>query len=190
MQADIAKYFKITPRLVSCLVKDAQRNPDKAALLKKKQEESKQIQEAVKTVVAHMLEMSIPIVKADTVVEAVRRDNGLIVTAQQVRTIMRDQMGLGYRLIKKVPVQGNSERCLVLRQQYAMKMIPLLQEGKHIINIDESWLNETNFTHQMWCPPQTPATISLKPISHRLALIAALDTEGGIYYSLTQANTD
>ena len=41
MQADIAKYFKITPRLVSCLVKDAQRNPDKAALLKKKQEESK-----------------------------------------------------------------------------------------------------------------------------------------------------
>ena len=72
MQADIAKYFKITPRLVSCLVKDAQRNPDKAALLKKKQEESKQIQEAVKAVVAHMLEMSIPIVKEDTVVEAVR----------------------------------------------------------------------------------------------------------------------
>ena len=41
MQSDIAKYYKITPRLVSCLVKEAQRNPDKAALLQKKQDEGK-----------------------------------------------------------------------------------------------------------------------------------------------------
>ena len=51
-----------------------------------------------------MLEQSIPIVKADTVVEAVRWDNGMKVTPQQVRAIMKDVMGLGYRLIKKVPV--------------------------------------------------------------------------------------
>ena len=58
------------------------------------------------------------------------------------------------------------------------------------MNIDESWLNETNFTRMMWCPPQTPATITARAISHRISLIAALDTEGCIYYSLTQANTD
>ena len=71
-----------------------------------------------------------------------------------------------------------------------MNMLPLLRDGKRILNIDESWLNEANFTRQIWCPPQTPATVSLKPISHRLALIAGLDTEGCVYYSLTQANTD
>ena len=32
-QKDIAKYYKITPRLVSCLVKEAQCDPGKAALL-------------------------------------------------------------------------------------------------------------------------------------------------------------
>ena len=32
-QKDIAKYYKITPRLVSCLVKGAQCDPGKAALL-------------------------------------------------------------------------------------------------------------------------------------------------------------
>ena len=71
-----------------------------------------------------------------------------------------------------------------------MEMIPLLRDGKRIINIDESWLNDTNFTRMMWCPPSTPATISHKPISYRVSLIAALDTEGCVYYSLTQANTD
>ena len=69
-------------------------------------------------------------------------------------------------------------------------MIPLLRDGTRILNIDESWLNETNFTRQMWCPGQTPATITQKAILHRLSLIAVLDTEGNIYFSLTQANTD
>ena len=32
-QKDIAKYYKITPRLVSCLVKEAQCDQGKAALL-------------------------------------------------------------------------------------------------------------------------------------------------------------
>ena len=81
-------------------------------------------------------------------------------------------------------------RCLVLRQQYAMAMLSLLQNGTRILNIDETWVSSTNFTRMMWGPPQTTATMSAKPISYRISMIAALDTEGCIYYSLTQANTD
>ena len=69
-------------------------------------------------------------------------------------------------------------------------MLPLLEKGIRILNIDESWLNETSYTNKVWCAPGSPATIKTKPISYRIALIAALDTEGCIYYSLTQANTD
>ena len=47
-------------------------------------------------------------------------------------------MRLGYRLAKMVAVQCNSERCLVLRQQYAMRMLPLLEAGHRIINVDET----------------------------------------------------
>ena len=103
---------------------------------------------------------------------------------------MKDELGLGYRIARKVPIQANQERCLVLRQQYAMEMLPLLQRGARILNVDESWVNSTNFTRMIWCPPQTPATMRAKPISYRISLIAALDTEGCIFYSLTQANTD
>ena len=69
-------------------------------------------------------------------------------------------------------------------------MISLLREGTRILNIDESWINDMNFTRKMWCPGSTPATVTNKAVSHRLALIAALDSDGHIYYSLTQANTD
>ena len=103
---------------------------------------------------------------------------------------MHDELGLGYRLAKKVPVQANEPRCLILRQQYAMTMLDLLRNRKRILNIDETWINDTNYTRMMWCPPQTPATMTTRPISYRISMIAALDTEGCIYYSLTQANTD
>ena len=71
-----------------------------------------------------------------------------------------------------------------------MTMLDLLRNRKRILNIDETWINDTNYTRMMWCPPQTPATMTTRPISYRISMIAALDTEGCIYYSLTQANTD
>jgi len=95
----------------------------------------------IKKVVTGMLENSITIVKADMVVEQVRKRENVEVTADQVKTVMKDELGLGYRMAKKVPVQANEMRCLVLRQQYAMAMLSLLQNGTRILNIDETWLN-------------------------------------------------
>ena len=69
-------------------------------------------------------------------------------------------------------------------------MLELLESGKHIINIDESWINDTNFTRKMWCPTDAAATITQRAVTPRLTLIAALDTEGRLYYALTHANTD
>ena len=69
-------------------------------------------------------------------------------------------------------------------------MLEILSLGKRVINVDESWVPETNYNRSMWCPKNTPCTITDKFMSPRLALIAALDTDGNIYFSLTHANTD
>ena len=71
-----------------------------------------------------------------------------------------------------------------------MTMLDLLKTDQVIINIDESWLNETNYTRMMWCPPSGQGTITSKQVTPRIALIAALDTNGRVYYSMSQANTD
>ena len=69
-------------------------------------------------------------------------------------------------------------------------MLQLLGERKHIINVDESWINETNFTRKMWAPYGSTGTLTSQIVSPRLALIAALDTNGHVYISLTQTTTD
>jgi len=86
--------------------------------------------------------------------------------------------------------QANSERCLVLRQQYAISLLDLLKQGKRIINVDETWLNETNFQRKTWCRPLSSNTVKLRPITPSVAMIAALDTDGRVYFTLSHANTD
>ena len=75
---------------------------------------------------------------------------------------MRKELGMGYRLAKQVPIQSNIERCLVLRQQYSVKMLPLLEKNKRIINIDESWLNHTHFQRKIWAPTDSNCTFTDK----------------------------
>ena len=65
---------------------------------------NKKIKDVVKKVVTGMLENSITIVKADMVVDQIRKKENVEVTIEQVKTVMKDELGLGYRLAKKVPV--------------------------------------------------------------------------------------
>ena len=69
-------------------------------------------------------------------------------------------------------------------------MVGLLKQGKRIINVDESWVNQTHYNRRIWAPVGSPATATSKMVTPRLSFIAALDTEGRVYYSLLHANTD
>ena len=107
-----------------------------------------------------------------------------------IKKVMRDTLEMSYRRVYKQPFQVNSERCVVLRQQYALLILPQLMAGKRVINIDESWINETTFYRKVWTPRSQPSNVSFKMVTPRLALIAAIDTDGRTWYSLNQANTN
>ena len=63
-----------------------------------------------------------------------------------------------------MPIQANMDRCLVLRQQYALAMLSVLDSGKRVINVDETWLSESNYIRKAWCRPGTPGTVTTSSI--------------------------
>ena len=111
-------------------------------------------------------------------------------TMTEVRDVMKNDCNLRYRKVWKVPIQANTERCLVLRQQYALALMPLLQIRKKVINFDESWLQDLECSSRLWVSTKLPATVTEKSVSTRIALLLALDTSGDMYFALTYANTD
>ncbi len=42
----------------------------------------------------------------------------------------------------------------------------------------------------MWCPSDAAGTITQRTVIPRLTLITALNTDGKVYFAMTQANTD
>ena len=132
-----------------------------------------------------MLVRNKPIFRVKQVEEAVKQEANLEVNRSQVAKFMRKDMHLGYRHIRTVPVQSNTQRCLVLRQQYALRMLPLLESRRRIINVDESWMNNTRFINKMWVPSGAAATITEKQVQPRISLLVAIDTDGRIYFTLT-----
>ena len=88
-----------------------------------------QLKDAIEDTATKMLEVNRPITSAKVVTDAVKETLSLEVNDDLVREVMRKDMRLGYRQAKTVPIQANSERCLVLRQQYALLMLPLLESG-------------------------------------------------------------
>ena len=97
---------------------------------------------------------------------------------------MRDLVNLRYNKIVKIPVHGNSERCLVQRQQCALVFLKLVQTKRRIINIDESWVGSADYRRRSWSRKGVSNSISTKKLSPRITLIVALDSEGKIYASL------
>ena len=71
-----------------------------------------------------------------------------------------------------------------------MKMLPLLESGKRVINVDESWLNMTRRLRKVWVQKEARSTFPEKQVQPRISLLLAIDTEGRMWCSLTQANTD
>ena len=49
---------------------------------------------------------------------------------------MKKSLKMKYLKARKIQKNDNSERSLVLRQQYAIKMLEFLEKGFHIICID------------------------------------------------------
>ena len=64
-------------------------------------------------------------------------------------------------------------------------MLPLLESGRRIINVDESWLNQTRFVRKIWVPADGAATFTDKQVQPRISLLAALDTSGKMWFALT-----
>ena len=68
-------------------------------------------------------------------------------------------------------------------------MLELLSSGSRILNIDETWIGETNFTWRTWQSNESNSTVE-NTVYPRVSMIAALDNFGELYLSLMQHNTN
>jgi hypothetical protein len=64
-------------------------------------------------------------------------------------------------------------------------MIKLLQEGKRILNIDESFLNEHDYQRRKWRQRGNNNSLGMKAMCPRISVFVAMDNHGDAFISLS-----
>ena len=98
--------------------------------------------------------------------------------------------GLCYRRIKRISPYGNTERNRVLRFLYAKEMLKLYNEGKHIINIDESWLAVSDYQHFAWFAKGREHSMRDQTLKCKINIIVAVSNRGHSWLAQTYVNTN
>lgn len=119
-----------------------------------------------------------------------RSEKKLVVTNQFVAQVMRKRLKMRYKKVQRTPFAGNSDRSLALRFLCAKVLLGLLAAGKRLINIDESWLSETDLRRKKWRCRGEANSLPSRDFGSRLSLLMAVDTDGNSYQALSHANTD
>ena len=175
---------------MSALVRDSKKKPEKLREVKEREKQQATQRAAIQTAVGGLQREEQVISSSKIVQSAVKEQADVELSLKQIRLALRKDCRLGFVRAKKFQPRANSDRCLVQRQQYALEMLKLLDQGKRIINLDETWLNETSFIRRTWAPKDGTGNVKLKPVTPRLSMIAALDTDGRVWFALGHANTD
>ena len=97
-----------------------------------------------------MLEQKLPIWRASQVKDIVQRDNDLTVSDGYVAQVLRHHLKMRFRKVKRTPFAGNTDKSLALRHLCAKQIIKLMEAGKRLVNIDESWLSDTDLRRRKW----------------------------------------
>ena len=95
-----------------------------------------------------------------------------------------------FKKIHPIGRHTNSPKNLVLRQQFALTLFDLIKKGKTILNLDETWLGMSDFRKRKWQAPGTQNSWPLVEIRPRVSMITAMDTQGKLYLTLVQANSN
>jgi len=82
----------------------------------------------------------------------VYKEKGFEVTTKLVKEVMTKEMDMSFRKITKIALQANSVNNLFLRQRFAIKWLSITSKKTIFINIDETWLDMSDFRRMKWRP--------------------------------------
>ena len=125
-----------------------------------------------------------------SIIQQIKSCTGISVSIKNVIKIMKERYRLGYRKIKRVSLAGNSEQNRVLRSLYAQKMLEIYSSNKHVVNIDESWIAESDYRRCRWATKGEDNSLAERAVGHRVNMIVAVSSQGHVWLALTQCNTD
>ena len=119
------------------------------------------------------------------IVDAVWQEHEVAVKPAYVADVLKLRFGMKYCKIKRLAYLANSDRSLVVRHEFAKCMLKLLDEGKTIINVDETFLNTADLRYMKWRKRGEINSMRDRTIDPLLKVFAGVSNHGKVYMALS-----
>ena len=144
--------MRVNQSVVSKLINKAKKNQEFIHELMEKCRQEKRSREEIGEYIFNLNEENHFIDSVEAVQRKLKSERNISVKQKKIANIMKRDLNMSYRKIQTVTVRTNSEKNLVIRQQFALKLIEVLQSGKRVINVDQTWLGMSDFRRMKWSP--------------------------------------
>jgi len=187
---EIAEEVGASVDTVCRIRKRAHADPQFVQTLRNRRQAKQQIVEQAMQLIETKKAGRIPIWNAVQLQKELLAAHGVKPSTTLLCSLLKNEANMSYKKVRRLSVQTNTERCLVLRSLYAARMLYYLQEDYRVINVDESWLSTADCRHYKWGARGKPNTLSMPLLTSKVNMVAAMDTLGNSYLSMTQSNID
>ena len=189
-QTVVAREYQVTPAAICALSRKFRTDKEWFVGLQRKREGTSRRRAVIKAEVVKCLEELAFIDSAHFVTRRLEGSGLEKVRDAEVASVMKYDVDLRFRQVKATNPHCNSERSLVLRQQFALRLLNLWGSRPRWFNIDESWLGMSDFRRAKWLPVDVPRTTTKAALAPRVSFIVALDNHGEVYWALNQGNSN
>ena len=90
---------------------------------------------------------------------------------------------VGWKQLKYDQCYINTEKNLMSRKLYAKQLITLLEQGKQLVQIDETSFNDTSSNKRSWIRKGSTQTMKMRRFLNITAIVAISNQED-LYYSI------
>jgi hypothetical protein len=137
-----------------------------------------------RTFIKDFLEKSTAPVQAVDVQNMLLEDIKFRMTKKMIRGYLKDELSLRYKKADPITFRHNLHESKLQRQYAAKWYIKFLAEGKRVINVDESVLNQTDKRRRGWFAKDQKNFVSHLERLARINIIAAVSSWGDFYFTI------
>ena len=172
------------------LISSQKKNKDLMTQLIEKQEEDFLLRRLIQDAAEQLKKEGRKLTSAQVVQSHIKTVNRKDVELKVVKDVLKKDLDMTFGKARDQAININSTRNVLLRQAWALRFLKPDLNKKVILNVDESWIAQTDYRRMMWRVKGESASLPKKTMTPRISFTLAIDTEGHVYYSLSQANNN
>jgi hypothetical protein len=187
---EVAGDHQLKPCVLSQLLCRAKKDKNYMPMMLEKQEEHVHHRKLVIEAVISLCADDDQIASVRQVRDHIQKEHEVVLSESLIASVLKEDLRMRYSRIREQALHVNSPLNVHKRQGWAQTFLRHDIQNKVILNVDESWLDKTDYRRRSWSAVGQKNAQSKKQLTPRISLTVALDTLGNVYYSLSQSNNN